>query len=120
MAETDPVVISGGGPVGMVLALALYQRGIPVKVLETLHEPFKDQRAASLHPPTVDMLDGLDLACEIIPEGLVAPTYRFHDRVAGDVVVQFDLTELKDELNFPFVLQYEQYKLVKKILTLSS
>ena len=118
MAETDPVIISGGGPVGMVLALALHQRGIPVKVLETLHEPFMDQRAAALHPPTVDMLDGLGLAGEIIPEGLIAPTYRFHDRVTGDVVVQFDLTDLKDELNFPFVVQYEQYKLVEKILAL--
>ena len=118
MAETDPVIISGGGPVGMVLALALHQRGIPVRVLETLHEPFMDQRAAALHPPTIDMLDGLGLADEIIPEGLIAPTYRFHDRVTGDVVVQFNLTDLKDELNFPFVVQYEQYKLVEKILAL--
>mgnify|MGYP000989593526 CR=1 FL=1 len=42
VAETDPVIISGGGPVGMVLALALHQRGIPVKVLETLHRSLSE------------------------------------------------------------------------------
>lgn len=118
MVETDPVIISGGGPVGMVLALALHQRGVPVIVLETLNEPFMDQRAASCHPPTVDILDELGLAETIIAEGLVAPTYRFHDRVTGEVVVQFDLTDLKDELKFPYVVQYEQYKLVQKIFDL--
>ena len=118
MAETNPIIISGGGPVGMVLALALYQRDVPVVVLETLHEPFMDQRAASYHPPTVDMLDNLGLADIIIAEGLIAPTYRFHDRVSGEVVVQFDLGDLKDELKFPYVVQYEQYKLVQKILDL--
>ena len=40
MAEKDPIVISGGGPVAMVLAVALYREGIPFIALETLHEPF--------------------------------------------------------------------------------
>ena len=57
MVEKDPVVIAGGGPVAMVLAVALYREGVPVIALETLHEPFMDQRAASHHPPTVEMLD---------------------------------------------------------------
>jgi 3-(3-hydroxy-phenyl)propionate hydroxylase len=116
--ERDPVVISGGGPVAMVLALALYRQGVPFIALEMLHEPFMDQRAASYHPPTVEMLDDLGIADDIIPEGLQSPVYRFHDRVTHDVVAEFDLGDLKDELKFPFVLQYEQYKLVRKIMSL--
>ena len=118
MAERDPVVIAGGGPVAMVLGLALYRAGVPFVVLESLPEPFVDQRAASYHPPTIEMLEGLGLTDEIIPEGLKSPVYRFHDRVTRDVVAEFDLADLKDELKFPFVLQYEQYKLVRKILQL--
>jgi len=118
MAERDPVVISGGGPVAMVLALALYRRGVPFIVLETLDEPFMDQRAASYHPPTVEMLDELGLAGAIIPEGLQSPIYRFHDRVTREVVAEFDLGDLADELKYPFVLQYEQYKLVRKVAEL--
>lgn len=118
MAEQDPIVISGAGPVAMVLAVALYRAGVPFIALETLHEPFMDQRAASYHPPTVEMLDDLGLAQEIIPEGLKSPLYRFHDKVTHDVVAEFDLRDLKDELKFPYVLQYEQYKLVRKVMAL--
>jgi 3-(3-hydroxy-phenyl)propionate hydroxylase len=64
------------------------------------------------------MLDGLGLADEIIPEGLKSPVYRFHDRVTRDVVAEFDLGDLAGELKYPYVLQYEQYKLVRKILAL--
>ncbi len=118
MAEKDPVVISGGGPVAMILALALYRAGVPFVALETLFEPFIDQRAASYHPPTIEMLEALGLTDEIIPEGLKSSCYRFHDRVTGEVVVEFDLADLKSEVKYPYVLQYEQYKLVRKILTL--
>jgi 3-(3-hydroxy-phenyl)propionate hydroxylase len=118
MSEKDPVVISGGGPVAMVLALALYREGVPFVVLESLHEPFVDQRAASHHPPTVEMLDELGLAEPMIAQGLKSPLYRFHDRVTHDVVAEFDLGDLKDELKFPYVVQYEQYKVVRLILEL--
>jgi len=111
-------VISGGGPVAMILALALYRAGVPFVALETLFEPFIDQRAASYHPPTIEMLEALGLTDEIIPEGLKSSCYRFHDRVTGEVVVEFDLADLKSEVKYPYVLQYEQYKLVRKILTL--
>jgi len=118
MAEKDPVVIAGGGPVAMVLAVALYREGVPFIALETLHEPFMDQRAASHHPPTVEMLDQLGLAERMLADGLKSPVYRFHDRVTHDVVAQFDLGDLADEIEFPFVLQYEQYKLVRLVLAL--
>ena len=118
MTEKDPVVIAGGGPVAMVLALALYQANVPIVVLETLEEPFMDQRAASHHPPTMEMLDSLGLAEHMLAEGLKSPVYRFHDRVNHEVVAEFDLGDLKDELKFPYVTQFEQYKLVRLILAL--
>lgn len=104
----------------MVLALALHREGVPVTVLEALDEPFVDQRAATTHPPTLAMLDRLGLTARILPEGLIAPVYRFHDLATGEVVAEFDLGELQEELEFPYVLQYEQYKLVSKIQTLAS
>ena len=81
----------------MVLAVALYREGVPFIALETLHEPFMDQRAASHHPPTVAMLNQLGLAEHMIAAGLKSPLYRFHDRVNHDVVAEFDLGDLADE-----------------------
>jgi 3-(3-hydroxy-phenyl)propionate hydroxylase len=120
MADGDRdrrVVIVGAGPVGMVCALALNRRGVPVIVFEQEPAPVTDQRAASIHPPTLELLDELGVAQTIIPLGLKSPSYRFHDRVTGSVVAEFDLGRMSDEFRFPFVLQYEQYKLTASITT---
>ena len=109
------VVIVGAGPVGMVCALALNRRGVPVTVFEQEPEPVEDQRAASLHPPTLEMLDELGVTQKILPLGLVSSAYRFHDRVSHSMVAEFDLGLLRDEFRYPFVLQYEQYKLTHSI-----
>jgi 3-(3-hydroxy-phenyl)propionate hydroxylase len=109
------VIIVGAGPVGMVCALALNKRGIPVTVLEQEPAPVKDQRAASIHPPTLELLDAIGVTGKIIPHGLVSERYRFHDRVTNSVVAEFDLGLMRDEFPFPFVLQYEQYKLTASI-----
>ena len=109
------VIVVGAGPVGMVCALALNRRGIPVTVFEQEPAPVKDQRAASIHPPTLELLDELGVTQKIIPLGLISTKYRFHDRVTNTVVAEFDLDRMRDEFRFPFVLQYEQYKLTASI-----
>jgi 2-polyprenyl-6-methoxyphenol hydroxylase-like FAD-dependent oxidoreductase len=99
----------------MVCALALNMRGVPVTVFEQEPAPVTDQRAASLHPTTLDLLDDLGITQKIVPLGLISTKYRFHDRVTGEVVAEFDLDDMRDEFRFPFVLQYEQYKLTASI-----
>ena len=113
--KNQRVVIVGAGPVGMVCALALNKRGVSVTVFEQEPAPVEDQRAASLHPSTLALLHELGVTEKIIPLGLVSPTYRFHDRVNNEVVAEFDLGRMRDEFMFPFVLQYEQYKLTASI-----
>jgi 3-(3-hydroxy-phenyl)propionate hydroxylase len=115
MSEQSRAVIVGAGPVGMVCALALNRRGVPVTVFEQEPSPVTDQRAASIHPTTLELLDDLGVAQRILPLGLKSPCYRFHDRVSGAMVAEFDLGLMRDEFRFPFVLQYEQYKLTASI-----
>jgi 3-(3-hydroxy-phenyl)propionate hydroxylase len=117
MKKIDPIIISGGGPVAAVLGLALWRQEIPVIILEREAEPVMDQRAASNHPPTIEMLVSLGLE-DILEEGLKAPKYRIWDRETRETIVEFDLSELSDEFAYPFVLQFEQYKTVRKILEL--
>ncbi|MEV8375652.1 FAD-dependent monooxygenase [Kribbella sp. NPDC056861] len=113
--ESTRVLIAGAGPVGMVCALALNRRGIPVTVFESEPAPVKDQRAATIHPSTLEMLDDLGVTEKIRADSLLSSTYRFHDRPTGEVVAEFDLGRLGNELRFPYVLQYEQYKLTAAI-----
>src|ERR1700755_2151515 len=109
------VVIVGAGPGGMVCARALHRRGVAVTVFEQEPAPVEDQRAASLHPSSLEMLDDLGVTGKIIPLGLISSAYRFHDRVTHSMVAEFDLGLMKDEIRFPYVLQYEQYKLTASI-----
>ena len=115
MSKTGNVIVVGAGPVGIVCALALSRRGIPVTLFEQEPAPVKDQRAASIHPPTLAMLDDIGVTSRIIDRGLISPKYRFHDRLDGSVVAEFDLNRMRDEFRFPFVLQFEQYKLTAAI-----
>lgn len=113
MNRQDRVIICGGGPVGMISALALVRQGIPVTVLESFSEPPQDPRAATVHPSTLEMLDSVGLASGVIEKGLLAPDFQFRDRQTQEVVAVFDMKHLAGETDFPFAVQYEQWKLVR-------
>jgi 3-(3-hydroxy-phenyl)propionate hydroxylase len=117
MQADDRVIVVGGGPVGAVTALALVKRGIPVLLMEAEAEPPEDQRAATIHPPTVEMLAELGLKDEAFAEdasgGMLSPIFHFRDRVTGELVAEFNIGLLEGEVSYPFVVQWEQYKLVR-------
>src|SRR5246127_5719626 len=117
MQRDEPVIVVDAGPVGAVTALALVKKGIPVTLIEAEAEPPEDQRAATIHPPTVQMLAELGLKDEAFAEdasgGLLSPIFHFRDRVTGELVAVFDLGLLEGEGAYPFVVQWEQYKLVR-------
>jgi 3-(3-hydroxy-phenyl)propionate hydroxylase len=95
----------------------LVRKGIPVTLLEGEAEPPEDQRAATIHPPTVEMLVELGLKDEAFADdasgSLLSPIFHFRDRVTGELVAVFDINLLKGEVPYPFVVQWEQYKLVR-------
>lgn len=112
MSRRAQVIVVGAGPVGTVAAYFLATKGIDVVLLESASSCEADMRASTLHAPTIDMLDQLGVAQALIDDGLKAPVYQYRIR-ANDETLEFDLSELGDELRFPFRLQCEQYKLAR-------
>ncbi|MGH9054462.1 MAG: FAD-dependent oxidoreductase [Acidimicrobiales bacterium] len=111
----DPVVIVGAGPVGLTLALGLARVGVSLVVLEAGSDLSAESRASTFHPPSLEMLDQLDIAKPLMDIGLVAESFQFRDRHAG-VVAEFPLRLLSEETPFPFRVQCEQGKLTRLIL----
>lgn len=106
-----PVVIVGGGPVGMCSAMVLASNGIAVTVIEGNSKPMPDWRASTFHAPTLELLDRIGVSETMHKEGLVVPRYQFRDRQVG-LVAEYDLGLLADETRFPYRLQLNQQKLV--------
>ena len=110
--ERAQVIVAGAGPVGTVAAYYLAQQGISVIVLEAASSCEEDMRASTLHSPTLEMLSHLGISDRLIADGLKAPVYHYRIRATNEIL-EFDLSELADELAFPFRLQCEQYKLAR-------
>jgi 3-(3-hydroxy-phenyl)propionate hydroxylase len=121
MAQSENrVIVAGCGPVGAVMTLALVKNGIPVTLIEQLPDAAEDQRAATIHSPTVEMLVSLGLEAEMFSDaasgGMQAPLFHFRDRATGELIAVFDISLLKGEVPYPYVVQWEQYKLVHAAL----
>src|SRR3954471_12915479 len=108
-----PVLVAGGGPVGVVTALALAQRGIPVRLFEAEAAVNDAPRASTLHPATLEMLGALGLLDEVVAKGLVARKFQFWDRPARRVVAEFDHAILAQDTPYPYVVQCEQHKIAR-------
>jgi 2-polyprenyl-6-methoxyphenol hydroxylase-like FAD-dependent oxidoreductase len=105
------ILVIGAGPVGSVAALACARFGHTVTLLEAQAKVDESPRASTTQPPTLEILAELGIIDEYIRVGLVARTFEFWDRATLERIAQFDFDRLRDETDFPFVVQTEQHKL---------
>ena len=112
--KSAKVIIIGAGPVGTFAAYCLAEYGIETLLLESESTCETDMRASTFHPSTLKYLDNLNLADELIEKGLKAPIFQYRIR-STDEVLEFNLQELDDVLDFPFRLQCEQYKFARML-----
>lgn len=110
MAETNRVLVVGAGPVGYTVAINLAHYGIPFTLLEADNEIFEDPRAGTIHPPTLEMFNRLDLTETFLERGYVVRNYHYRDRKQG-LIADFDLGLLSAYTDYPFRLMLEQHKI---------
>ena len=115
MPGLKPVIIAGAGPVGCVSALILSNAGIPVTILEAEDDLIIDMRGSTFHPPTLDMLDDLNVTPKMVEQGLITPILQFRDLDEG-MIAEFDHGLLTEHTRHPFRLQCEQFKLTRIVV----
>lgn len=80
--ENTPVVIVGGGPVGLVLALSMQQQGLPVKVLEARKQgaAYQDKRALALSYGSKIILEKLGVWSDVAVNATAINTIHVSQR----------------------------------------
>jgi len=115
ISDSNRVIVVGAGPVGLLCALELARQCVPVLVIEAEQTTTIDLRAGTFHPPTLEMLQPLGVTDAMMDIGIRVPKWQSRDRENG-LIVEWDMSILKDDTPFPFRLHLEQHRLTPILL----
>ena len=103
-SKRSDVLVAGAGPVGLFTTMALARHGVDVELLDTQWRTAGRSYALALHPSTLDLLEELGLASDLVAAGHRVDTVAFYDgdQRAGEL----RLGEL--DRAYPFVLVLPQ------------
>ena len=110
------VIISGAGPVGISLALALARNGVSVIVLEKLIELSHEARASTIHPPTLEFFDEIGIIEDILDNGLRIESLLYWERETRELVADFPYKIIENDTKYPFRFQCPQSTVTRIIL----
>lgn len=101
------VLVVGAGPTGLVMALSLARRGVPVRIIDRKEGPTRESRAMGLHARTLEFYRQFGFADEVVECGVVASTIHFR---AGDRdVARISMADMGRGVSpYPFMLAYPQ------------
>lgn len=103
-ADIADVAVVGAGPVGLLLACLLVQRGLSVTVLEARGQSSEHSRAIGIHPPGIAILAQLGIAGAAIAAG--TPIFRGEAWCDGEMLGALEIGEAGGR--YPFVLSLPQ------------
>lgn len=104
-SPVHPVVIVGGGAVGLTLCLALARRGIPTVVLEDSNSVCDGSRALGMARRTVDIWDCLGVGEKVAREAV--PWYGGRSFYRDATVLEYTIPH-DPHLKFPPILNIQQ------------
>ncbi len=100
--EETSVLIIGAGPVGLFLAYRLKQLGIDHIIVEKRKTLSQETRSIGIHPPSLEMLQVMDLAEPFIHAGF--RVQRGHAFARGKTLGTVDFSAMKPPYNFILTL----------------
>jgi 2-polyprenyl-6-methoxyphenol hydroxylase-like FAD-dependent oxidoreductase len=91
MVDLDVLVV-GAGPTGLMAACELRRHGLRVRVVDVAAEPTKLSKAIAVHARTLEILDDLGLADELVALGIRIGGITVS--AAGETIVSAELGDL--------------------------
>ncbi|MFT8718564.1 FAD-dependent monooxygenase [Acetobacter sp.] len=75
---SKPVLVTGAGPVGLIMAAELARYGVPVRVIDKTPARASQSRALAIWPRTLELLDAAGCADAFVAAGLHAKAVSIH------------------------------------------
>ena len=110
MERDEGVLIAGAGPVGLITALGLAQRGLAVTVVEAEPHIIDSPRAMVYHWTVLEHLDRLGILREAEEQGFRKQDYAYLVHETGEWI-PFDLELLADDTDYPYNVHLGQHEL---------
>lgn len=107
-ADEPEVIIVGGGPVGLTLALDLGRRGRRVVVLSRFDFIAAGSKAICFAKRTLDIFDRLGVGQRMIEKGVIWNVGKVFNGEADEPLYQFDMLPVKGQKN-PGFINIQQY-----------
>jgi 2-polyprenyl-6-methoxyphenol hydroxylase-like FAD-dependent oxidoreductase len=105
--SSEPVLIVGAGPTGLVLALFLTHQGVKVRIIDSAAEPGTTSRAVAVAARTLELYRQVALAEEVVARGLKVAAANVW--VGGNPAAHLPLGEIGEGLSpYPFMLIFPQ------------
>lgn len=75
---SKPVLVTGAGPVGLIMAAELARYGVSVRIIDRLPTRTTESRALAIWPRTLELLDAAGCAGAFVATGLRADAVSLH------------------------------------------
>ena len=73
---TPEVLVVGGGPTGLTMAVEVARRGVAVRVIDAAAAPTTETRALGVQPRTLELFERLDLAEAAVAGGVAVSEFN--------------------------------------------
>ncbi|KAI9129115.1 FAD-dependent monooxygenase [Acaryochloris sp. CCMEE 5410] len=77
MIQTTDILIAGAGPTGLTTAIELARRHVNVRIMERRSQPSTRSKALVVHARTLEFMDILGVADEMVQRGYTSPGIDF-------------------------------------------
>jgi 2-polyprenyl-6-methoxyphenol hydroxylase-like FAD-dependent oxidoreductase len=108
----NPVLIVGAGPTGLVLAIELARRRVPLHLVDRHAEPLRWDRATTVKARSLEVFSGMGLADTFVRHGRIVRGVQFFSGEAKVASYRFDGLDSP----FPFMLSIPEDE-TERILT---